>query len=97
METLGQFGQFAASSALFLNSNLAVLILIIAWSLAWKGFALWKAARLSHKIWFIIILIANTVGILEIIYIFFVARKYSVVSEIEKGGGGGMEEKEAEK
>lgn len=58
--------------------NPLLLGLLIAWILAWKGVALWNAARLSHKWWFIILLIANTVGILEIIYIFFIARKYTV-------------------
>ncbi len=55
-----------------------ILVLIVIWTIPWKGVALWKAARLSHKSWFIVLLILNTVGILEIIYIFLVARKYSV-------------------
>ena len=45
------------------------------WTLAWKGVALWKAARNSSKVWFIVMLILNTVGILEIIYIFFFSKK----------------------
>jgi len=56
----------------------AMLVLIVAlsiWSLVWKGIALWKAARLSHKNWFIALLIVNTLGLLEIVYIFLVARK----------------------
>ncbi len=52
-----------------------LVLLIMAWSLSWKGVALWKAARVGQKIWFVVLLLANTVGILEIIYIFFVARK----------------------
>ena len=55
---------------------------VILWSIPWKGFALWKAARLSHKKWFIILLLANTAGILEIFYLYFIARKYTV--EIEE-------------
>ena len=47
-----------------------VLSVIIIWSLIWKGLALWKSAKSNHKIWFIIILIINTVGILEILYIY---------------------------
>lgn len=45
-------------------------ILLVAWSLIWKGWALWRAARNTHKAWYIIMLILNTAGILEIIYIF---------------------------
>jgi cytoskeletal protein RodZ len=46
------------------------LVLFILWSLAWKGFALWIAAKEGKKIWFIFILVLNTLGILEILYIF---------------------------
>lgn len=55
-----------------------ILVLVTLWSIPWKGVALWKAAQLSHKRWFIVLLIVNTFGILDIIYIYFVARKYTV-------------------
>ncbi len=55
-----------------------LIFVVVVWSLIWKGIALWKAARLSHKKWFILLLIVNTVGILEILYIYFVAKKYTV-------------------
>jgi len=48
----------------------AIAVLII-WTLIWKGLALWKSARLIQPIWFIILLVVNTAGILEILYIFF--------------------------
>ncbi|OHB08688.1 MAG: hypothetical protein A3I21_00225 [Candidatus Zambryskibacteria bacterium RIFCSPLOWO2_02_FULL_39_69] len=60
-----------------------LFIVITLWSIPWKGVALWKAAQLSHKKWFIILLLVNTLGILDIIYIHFVARKYTVET-IEK-------------
>ena len=61
----------------FFNSDMGVLVLFLSvlWTLPWKGVALWKAARLYHKWWFIVLLVVNTLAILEIIYIFFVARK----------------------
>ena len=52
--------------------------LVIIWSLAWKGVALWRSASLRHKYWFVIILLLNDLGILEIIYLYFIARKYKV-------------------
>lgn len=55
-----------------------VILGMILWTLVWKGFALWRAAGLHQKYWFIAILIVNTLGVLEIIYLFFVARKYQV-------------------
>lgn len=50
------------------------LLPIILWSLFWKGWALWKAARSGDSAWFIVLLAVNTVGILEIIYVFLVAK-----------------------
>ena len=44
-------------------------LLIIAWSLVWKGLALWRAAKRGDKFWYIVILVVNTVGIVEIIYL----------------------------
>jgi len=47
-----------------------ILAVIIVWVLIWKGVALWKAASKKSIIWFIILLAVNTIGILEILYIF---------------------------
>ncbi|EKD56058.1 MAG: hypothetical protein ACD_58C00306G0007 [uncultured bacterium] len=44
------------------------------WSMVWKGLALWRAARRNENVWFIVLLVVNTVGILEIIYYFLVAK-----------------------
>jgi len=41
------------------------------WTLVWKGLALWKAASKKQFLWFILLLIINTSGLLEIAYIFF--------------------------
>jgi hypothetical protein len=57
---------------------IVIVIILVIWSTIWKGIALWKSARLSHKRWFIVMLVINTFGILEIFYIFFIARKYTV-------------------
>ncbi|MCX6811700.1 MAG: DUF5652 family protein [Candidatus Berkelbacteria bacterium] len=61
----------------------AILPIIIIWSLIWKGIALWKSARNNDLVWYIILLILNTAGILEIIYIFAVAKnkKNKVIEE----------------
>ena len=50
-----------------------LLALLAVWSLVWKGLALWRAAELGSKPWFIVMMIVNTAGILEIIYLFAVA------------------------
>ena len=51
----------------------AIAILLV-WSLVWKGLALWKSARLSQPIWFVLLLVLNTLGILEILYIFIFSK-----------------------
>jgi len=62
----------------YLNTHplIAVLFAVLAiWTIIWKGTALWKAARNGSKPWFVVLLVVNTVGILEIIYIFFFSKK----------------------
>lgn len=53
-------------------------VLAVVWSLFWKGWSLWLAARRHEKIWFILLLVLNTAGILDIIYIFAIAKKSDV-------------------
>ncbi len=64
-----------------------LLALVALWSLAWKGWALWTAAKHSHKWWFIILLVISTAGILDIIYIFLIAKKRLNISIGEKHSG----------
>ena len=52
-----------------------VLSVLLVWSVIWKGLALWKAARNKDKWWFIVMLLVNTVGILEILYIYVFGKK----------------------
>lgn len=52
-----------------------VLVALIVWTIPWKGLALWKSARNKQKIWFALLLIVNTLGILEILYIVFWQKK----------------------
>jgi len=54
---------------------LAILVLVIIWSVIWKGIALWKSARNSQKVWYVFLLIVNTAGILEIIYLLLFQKK----------------------
>lgn len=58
--------------ALFgLGAGISVIaLLLVAWVIFWKGWAIWIAARKGELWWFLAMLIVNTFGILEIIYIF---------------------------
>lgn len=60
----------------FVSSPLFLLLLV--WTVVWKGIALWKSARLGEKWWFLAVLIINTAGILEILYIFIFAKKTGI-------------------
>ena len=75
MESIQQFANLLAVPVW-------AIALVIVWSLVWKGLALWRAALLRQKWWFIAILLLNTLGILEIIYIFLVSRRYQVLVEV---------------
>lgn len=55
----------------FAGQNIQVLLLILGWSLPWKGFAMWRAAKIDHKRWFIAILVLNTMGVVDILYLLF--------------------------
>lgn len=70
----------------FLNSvnqiSAPVLFGIYVWSIIWKGLALWKAAGLAQRNWFVGLLVLNTLGILEIAYLFFFAKKKMTLSDL---------------
>lgn len=53
---------------------LFVIIFLVVWSIVWKGLALWKSARAGSKPWFVVFLLVNTAGILEIIYLFALSK-----------------------
>lgn len=52
----------------------ALIMVLVLWSVIWKGLALWRAARRGEKVWYVVLLILNTMGILEIIYYFLIAK-----------------------
>jgi hypothetical protein len=66
---------------------------IVLWVLFWKGLALWHSGRRGDSWWFVILLVVNTVGILEMVYLFVVIKlKFSQLFEktpyafsVEKG------------
>ena len=52
-----------------------VLLVLVVWETIWKGIALWKCGRNNQLVWFICILLLNTVGILPIVYLLFFQKK----------------------
>ena len=61
---------YLLDTATSLGISLWLLVVILIWSLFWKLLALWKSARKGHAVWFIVIAIFNTIGILDILYIY---------------------------
>ena len=51
-----------------------VLMLAVIWSLFWKGLALWHAAKKGNKVWFVILLLVNSLGALDAFYLFYVEK-----------------------
>lgn len=51
------------------------IVVLVVWSTVWKIIALWKAARNGQKVWFIVLFVLNTVGLLEMIYVLIVAKR----------------------
>lgn len=60
-----------------------LLLLAFIWSLIWKGLAMWRAATSKQKNWFIVLLVINTFGILEIVYLFRFAKKKMTIKELK--------------
>ena len=57
-----------------LGMHPALFALLIIWTLVWKGLSLWRASGLRQKKWFIALLVINTLGILDIFYLFYITR-----------------------
>lgn len=47
-----------------------LLAIYLIWELTWKALALWKSAKKNSPIWFVVLLVVNTAGILSILYIY---------------------------
>ena len=63
-----------------MEGNILYIVLAIAvWSIPWKGFALWKSARRGDSVWFIVLLLINTAGIIDIAYLFLFSNKRKVI------------------
>lgn len=67
----------------FILENPWVLVAVAVWTLPWKGAALWRSARRGHFGWFGVLLVFNTLGFLDILYLFIFSRPASQVQEEE--------------
>ena len=66
----------------FLNNPRSIFLVF--WALAWKGYALWRAAKNDQKYWYVALLVINLLGILEIVYLFFFQKEGKLWQKIFK-------------
>ena len=53
-----------------------LLLVVFIIDLILKGFALWRASRNKHHVWFILLLISPTAGFLPLIYLLWFTRDW---------------------
>ncbi len=71
------------SPYLWWNGGIIVVIVLLSiWSVVWKGFALYRAGANRSPGWFVCLLIFNTLGILEILYLFVFGKKKAVEAPV---------------
>ena len=72
-------------SGLIPTSGQSVIILLLTiWTFVWKGLALWHAAQYKNKQWFVAILVLNTLGVLEIAYLFIFSKNKLSLDQVIK-------------
>jgi divalent metal cation (Fe/Co/Zn/Cd) transporter len=57
------------------STQVSLLALFVIWELVWKGIGLWRAGRNNQFGWFLIMLVVNSLGIVEMIYLFSFQKK----------------------
>lgn len=77
---MGNVDQFVGpwtgpGAGLLVGFGVLGVLVVAVWSIYWKGMALWHAARKGEKVWFVVLLVVNTVGILEILYLYVFSKK----------------------
>lgn len=61
-------------NSLYAGLPIWLIMIVVVWSLIWKGIALWKSSKRDHITWFVVFLIIHTFGVLEILYIYLFSK-----------------------
>lgn len=56
-----------------------LFVIVMLWTLVWKGIALWRAAKNGQVIWFVAFLLIHTAGVLEIVYLIWFRKDWATV------------------
>ena len=52
-------------------ATIIILGIIAIWDIIWKLTAMWKASKRGSKVWFVLLMVINSLGILPILYHLF--------------------------
>ncbi|MDB5265373.1 MAG: hypothetical protein JWM39_86 [Parcubacteria group bacterium] len=78
--------QLATLAGVSLPVMTGILAAVAIWTIIWKGLGMWRAARNHQMVWFLVFLIVNDIGILEIIYLlWFRSDKDAMVTRVATG------------
>ena len=53
---------------------LPTVIALAIWDIIWKLIAMWYAARDGQKLWYILLVLFNSIGVLPILYIYVIRK-----------------------
>lgn len=65
---------------------IGLIIILSIWQLFVKGVAIWRASQLKQRNWYIALFILiplNELGILELVYLFWFAKKRLTIDEVK--------------
>ena len=75
IDALTSQADFFADPKLF--SGLMTLMFVLVFvDLVLKGWGMWRAARMGKKIWFVTLLIVNSLGIMPVIFLLLTKKEY---------------------
>jgi hypothetical protein len=80
LSTLSQNMPFLAD-VYSLTPALAFLVALVVADLVLKAWAMWRAARMEKKAWFIGLLIINSIGILPVIFLLMTRDEYAKIQK----------------
>lgn len=61
-----------------------VLLIVLVWTLIWKGIGLWKSGRNNQLYWFVALFVLNTLGVLPIVYLLWFQKKGKSEKKVRK-------------
>ena len=81
MENLAIMGQNKEflMGAYNINGMIGLLLVVSAIDVIFRGWAMWRAARMEKKSWFIALLIINSMAILPIIFLLLTNNEYEKI------------------